>query len=83
MRNLNRVIDVSYYAVTEAEFSNRRHRPMGIGVQGLADVFMALRLDFDSHGARKLNKEIFETMYYAALDESTRVAEKMGAPYAS
>jgi len=82
-RNLNRVIDVSYYAVKEAETSNRRHRPIGIGVQGLADVFMALRLDFDSHGAKRLNKDIFETMYYAALDESTRVAEKMGAPYRS
>jgi ribonucleoside-diphosphate reductase subunit M1 len=67
VRNLNRVIDVNFYPVPEAELSNTRHRPIGVGVQGLADAFFKLRLPFDSDAAMALNKEIFETMYFAAL----------------
>ena len=66
-KNLNRVIDNNYYPVQEAYNSNMRHRPIGLGVQGLADVFIMLKLTFDSEGASALNKEIFETMYHAAL----------------
>jgi len=77
-RNLNKVIDVNYYPVKEAKKSNMRHRPIGIGVQGLADVFIMLRMSFDSDKARALNKEIFETMYYAALEASMEMAQKEG-----
>ena len=62
-KNLNKIIDVNYYPVEEARRSNMRHRPIGIGVQGLADVFILLRMAFDSDGARELNKDIFETIY--------------------
>jgi ribonucleoside-diphosphate reductase alpha subunit len=79
-RNLNRVIDRNFYPVPEAERSNKRHRPIAIGVQGLADVFMMLGLPFDSPEAAKLNKDIFETMYHGALTESCRLAEEEG-PY--
>ena len=68
--NLNRIIDRNYYPVPEARNSNMRHRPIGIGVQGLADTFILLRYSFDSDEARKLNSEIFETIYYAALTAS-------------
>lgn len=78
-RNLNRVIDRNCYAREEARNSNRRHRPIGIGVQGLADVFAMLDLPFDSQGARDLNRDIFETIYYASLDASCVLAEKDGA----
>lgn len=78
--NLNRIIDVNYYPVPEAERSNLRHRPIGLGVQGLADVFILLGMPFDSPEAKQLNKEIFETIYFAALDESCRLAEQDG-PY--
>ena len=81
-RNLNRVIDHNYYPVPEAKKSNMRHRPIGLGVQGLADVFILLQLPFDSDDARQLNKDIFETIYYAALQASCDLAEKEGA-YAS
>jgi len=81
-RNLNKVIDVNYYPIIEAQNSNRRHRPIGIGVQGLADVFIHLRMPFDSPEARQLNKDIFEAIYFAALTESCALAEKDGA-YAS
>lgn len=67
VRNLNRVIDVNFYPVPEAEVSNRRHRPIGVGVQGLADAFVKLRLPFESEGAARLNRQIFEAMYFAAL----------------
>ena len=77
-RNLNKVIDINYYPVKEAENSNMRHRPIGIGVQGLADAFMLLRLPFDSEGAKQLNKEIFETIYFAAMTESMVLAEEEG-----
>uniref|UniRef100_A0A0K3CUU9 Ribonucleoside-diphosphate reductase n=1 Tax=Rhodotorula toruloides TaxID=5286 RepID=A0A0K3CUU9_RHOTO len=72
--NLNRIIDVNYYPVKEAERSNFRHRPIGIGVQGLADAFMALRLPFDSPEARHLNVQIFETIYHAAIESSCDMA---------
>ena len=78
--NLNKVIDVNYYPVIEAKNSNMRHRPIGIGVQGLADAFLALRLPFDSPAARKLNTQIFETIYHAALEASSDLAAIEG-PY--
>ena len=73
-RNLNRIIDVNYYPVETAKNSNMRHRPIGLGVQGLADVFILLGLAFDSPEAQKLNAEIFETIYFAALTESNALA---------
>lgn len=76
--NLNKIIDVNYYPVKEAEKSNKRHRPIGIGVQGLADTFILMRYPFDSEEAQKLNKDIFETIYYAALEASCELAEKFG-----
>ena len=69
-KNLNKVIDRNYYPVVEARNSNMRHRPVGLGVQGLADAFIMLRLPFDSEEAKQLNKDIFETMYYAAVTSS-------------
>ena len=79
-RNLNRIIDVNFYPVPEAKKSNMRHRPIGLGVQGLADTFMKLRLPFDSPEARKLNLQIFETIYHAALEASCELAQRDG-PY--
>jgi len=79
-KNLNRVIDVNYYPVKEAKTSNMRHRPIGIGVQGLADVFMLLRIPFDSKEGQAINKKIFEAIYFGALTASCEVAEKDG-PY--
>ena len=81
-KNLNRVIDRNYYPVIEAENSNLRHRPIGLGVQGLADAFIKLRLPFTSDEAKKLNQEIFETLYFAALTASVEEAIKDG-PYQS
>ncbi|KAF9242619.1 ribonucleotide reductase [Melanogaster broomeanus] len=78
--NLNRIIDVNFYPVPEARKSNMRHRPIGLGVQGLADAFMILRLPFDSAEARQLNLQIFETIYHAALEASCELAIKEG-PY--
>ena len=78
-RNLNKVIDINYYPIPEAENSNMRHRPIGIGVQGLADAFILMRHPFDSPEAKQLNKDIFETIYFAALTESNDLAEKDGA----
>jgi len=77
-RNLNKVIDVNYYPVEEARNSNMRHRPVGIGVQGLADAFIMMRYPFDSSEARKLNREIFETIYFGAVSESVAQAEVDG-----
>ena len=77
--NLNRVIDNNYYPVPEARTSNMRHRPIGLGVQGLADAFILLRLPFDSEEAQKLNREIFETIYYASMTASKDLAIKEGA----
>ncbi len=79
-RNLNKVIDVNYYPVEEARNSNMRHRPIGIGVQGLADTFILMRHAFDSPEAKKLNAEIFETIYFAAMESSMEIAQKEG-PY--
>ena len=79
-KNLNNVIDVNYYPVEEARTSNMRHRPIGIGVQGLADVFMLKKVAFDSPEARRLNKDIFETIYFAAMTASMDIA-KVEGPY--
>ncbi len=79
-RNLNRIIDINYYPIPEAQNSNFRHRPIGIGVQGLADAFILMRMAFDSEAAATLNKQIFETIYYAAVSESCAMA-KIDGPY--
>jgi ribonucleoside-diphosphate reductase alpha chain len=79
-RNLNKIIDNNYYPVPEARRSNMRHRPIGLGVQGLADAFILLRMAFDSPEARQLNKEIHETIYYAAMTASKDLAKAQG-PY--
>jgi len=79
-KNLNRVIDRNYYPIKEAENSNMRHRPIGLGVQGLADTFIKLRLPFTSDKAKKLNQDIFETLYYAAVTASVEEA-KVDGPY--
>jgi len=79
-RNLNRVIDKNYYPTEAARKSNLRHRPIGIGVQGLADVFMMLGLSFDEQLSRNIHREIFEVIYYAALEESCQLAKEEG-PY--
>jgi len=78
-KNLDKVIDRNYYPVIEAENSNMRHRPIGLGVQGLADAFIALRLPFTSDEAKQLNQDIFETLYYAALTASNEIAKEKGA----
>ncbi|KAF1810248.1 hypothetical protein P152DRAFT_460755 [Eremomyces bilateralis CBS 781.70] len=78
VRNLNKTIDVNHYPVPEARNSNMRHRPIGVGVQGLADAFLALRMPFDSEEARKLNLQIFETIYHAALTASCEIAKVDG-----
>ncbi|MET3979228.1 ribonucleoside-diphosphate reductase alpha chain [Mucilaginibacter sp. UYP25] len=77
--NLNKIIDNNYYPVVEAEYSNLRHRPIGLGVQGLADAFILLRLPFESEEAKQLNKDIFETIYFAAMTASKDLAIKDGA----
>jgi ribonucleoside-diphosphate reductase alpha chain len=79
-RNLNRIIDNNYYPVEEAKRSNLRHRPIGLGIQGLADVFILLRLPFESDLAKMLNKNIFETIYFAAMTASKDLAIEQG-PY--
>ncbi|NLP57259.1 ribonucleoside-diphosphate reductase subunit alpha [Lutibacter sp. B1] len=81
-RNLDTVIDQNYYPVVEAENSNLRHRPIGLGIQGLADAFILLRLPFTSDEAKKLNQEIFETIYFAAVTSSMEVA-KIKEPYST
>src|SRR5690606_12437037 len=79
-RNLNKVIDINYYPVEEAQRSNLRHRPIGIGVQGLADTFIQLRMPFDSEEALRLNEDIFETIYYGAMEASMELS-KVAGPY--
>jgi ribonucleoside-diphosphate reductase alpha subunit len=79
-RNLNKVIDVNYYPVVEARNSNMRHRPIGLGVQGLADTFIMLRMPFESEEARSLNEDIFETIYFGAMEASMELAKQHG-PY--
>ena len=81
-KNLNKIIDVNYYPVPEARNSNLRHRPIGLGVQGLADVFIMLRMPFESPEAQQLNKDIFETIYYASMEASMELAIKEG-PYST
>lgn len=78
--NLNRIIDVNYYPTPKTELSNRRHRPIGIGIQGLADVFIMMNMSFTSDEARELNRQIFETIYHGALERSCEMAETYG-PY--
>lgn len=79
-RNLNKIIDINYYPLPATRYSNIRHRPIGLGVQGLADAFLMMRLPFDSPRARLLNQQIFETIYYSALEASCELAERFG-PY--
>lgn len=79
-KNLNKVIDINYYPIPEAKRSNLRHRPIGIGVQGLADAFILMRYPYESDQAKLLNQQIFETLYYAALEASCELAAKDG-PY--
>jgi ribonucleoside-diphosphate reductase alpha subunit len=81
-KNLNRIIDINYYPVPEAEKSNMRHRPIGIGVQGLADTFIKMRMPFDSEEAQLLNEDIHETIYYGAMLASMELSKKHG-PYAT
>ncbi|MFM9910527.1 MAG: ribonucleoside-diphosphate reductase subunit alpha [Chitinophagaceae bacterium] len=78
-KNLNKIIENNYYPVEEARYSNMRHRPIGIGVQGLADAFILLRLPFESDLAKLLNKNIFETIYFAAMTASKDLAKEQGA----
>ncbi|QSS98058.1 ribonucleoside-diphosphate reductase subunit alpha [Psychroflexus sp. ALD_RP9] len=82
IKNLNKVIDRNYYPVKEAENSNMRHRPVGLGVQGLADAFIQLRLPFTSDEAKQLNQEIFETLYFGAVEASMELAKEEG-PYST
>ena len=78
-RNLNKIIDINFYPLKQCRTSNLRHRPIGIGVQGLADVFILLRLAFDSDEAKQLNRDIFEAIYYGAVKTSNELAIKYGA----
>ena len=75
-KNLNKVIDINYYPVPQTRTSNKRHRPIGIGVQGLADVFAILKIPFDSDKAKYINKKIFENIYYASLEMSMEISKK-------
>ena len=79
-KNLNKVIDINYYPIPECETSNKLHRPIGIGVQGLADVFAMLKMPFDSEEAKKLNNDIFETIYFGAMETSLEIAKKRTEP---
>lgn len=79
VRNLNRVIDINFYPTPETRRSNMRHRPIGLGCQGLADVFALLKLSWESEEAARLNQLIFEHMYYAAVEESSAIAQKEGS----
>ena len=82
IRNLNRVIDINFYPTPETERSNMRHRPVGLGVQGLADVFALMRAPWESEKAADINQRIFEHLYYAAVESSAEIAEKEG-PYST
>ena len=81
-KNLNKIIEVNFYPVEEARNSNMRHRPIGIGIQGLADAYILMRLPFESEEACLLNKQIFETIYYGALEASCELAQVDG-PYST
>ena len=78
-KNLNRVIDINYYPTKKTERSNTRHRPIGLGIQGLADVYFKMKLPYDSEDARDINRKIFETIYFAAMEASQEEAKKSGA----
>ena len=80
VRNLNKVIDVNYYPIPQTKRSNSRHRPIGLGVQGLADVFAMLKIGFDSEEAREVNRRIFETIYYYSLETSMEISKKREKP---
>lgn len=82
VKNLNKVIDINFYPIDKAEKSNKAHRPIGVGVQGLADVFAIMRVPFDSEIAASINVKIFETMYYAAMEASMELSKKHG-PYST
>ena len=77
-KNLNRVIDVNYYPIPEARNSNMRHRPIGIGIQGLADTLIKMKVAYEDEIAESINAKIFETMYHAAMSESVEIAKKEG-----
>lgn len=77
-RNLNKIIDRNFYPVPETRRSNMRHRPIGIGVQGLADTFILMRMPFDSPEARKLNRQIFEALYFGSVKASNELAKSDG-----
>lgn len=81
-RNLNRIIDRNYYPAEEAKNSNMRHRPIGIGIQGLADALMMLKISFEDERAYKFNQEVFETIYHASMEMSCDLA-KIEGPYES
>mgnify|MGYP000430144200 CR=1 FL=1 len=81
-RNLNKIIDVTYYPVPETEYSNKKNRPVGVGIQGLSDVYATMCIAFDSNEARELNKQIFETLYYGAMVASHALAVET-APYST
>jgi len=78
-RNLDRIVDINHYPTEKARRSNHRHRPLGIGVQGLADLFFQLDLAFESDGAKEVNRNVFETMYHAAMTMSVQLAKESGA----
>lgn len=78
-KNLNRIIDNNYYPCDEARYSNLRHRPIGIGIQGLADTLMMLKIPYEDERAYKVNQEIFETIYHASMEASYELALKEGA----
>lgn len=79
-KNLNKIIDVNYYPLKEAETSNKKHRPIGIGVQGFADALQKMRIPFDDKRALEVNELIFETMYHGAMEASVELA-KVSGPY--
>lgn len=81
-KNLNKIIDRNFYPVKEAENSNKRHRPIGIGIQGLADALQMMKISFEDPRAKEVNELIFETMYHAAMQTSMELA-KVEGPYAS
>lgn len=83
VKNLNKIIDINLYPVEKARNSNMKHRPLGIGVQGLADLFVLMKIPFDSENARQINRDIFETMYYSSLEASMELAKKHGKTYSS
>lgn len=78
-KNLNRIIDNNYYPIEQAKNSNMRNRPIGIGIQGLADALIKMKVAFEDDEAEKINAEIFETIYHAAMSESVELAKKEGA----